>query len=435
VRRRALAALCLAAAAGLAPARAADNAPAGSSAAGEAPFNAAAAWHEFAELLRLDYAYFERPGVDGPKILAHFADRAHAAKSRSEFVAVAKVVARNFADPHFNVGPGAPTDPGLVPTASDLFGDVVDSRCVVRAVRGGSDAAAQGVPVGATVGAIDGHDCTARIAALLGRPIAALTRLQAQHGLNLALAGVRGQPRHLVLRAGGGPPRTFTLRSPDEHARAVAAARAVVAERRGDIGLIRFNNSLGRDETIVQFKAAVQELLDTRAMVIDLRNTPSGGNTTVARAILGHFVTRERPYQVHAVPGEQRRHGVPRKFVELVAPLAPHYRGRVFVLGGRWTGSMGEGLVIGFDAIGQRTVGSPMGHLLGALFHEKLTASGAQVELGQEQLLHVNGTPREAFRPAIAVDPAEARPDGDPAFDAVLGALRSGGATAQSRAK
>jgi carboxyl-terminal processing protease len=95
----------------------------------------------------------------------------------------------------------------------------------------------------------------------------------------------------------------------------------------------------------------------------------------------------------------------------------------VFVLCGRWTGSMGEGLVIGFDALGHTSVGSPMAHLLGALFHETLPASQAQVELGEEQLLHVNGTPREAFQPTIAVDPAEARLDGDPAFDALLRTL------------
>lgn len=415
-RRRALAALGATAALAVAPLRAATD-------AADAAFDATRAWREFAELLRLDYAYFQRPGVDGPKILATFAARALASASRAEFIALAKTVARNFADPHLNVGPGAATDPGLVPTASDLFGDVIDRRGVIRAVRAGSDAAAQGVPVGATVTAIDGHDPASRIAALLGQPLAALSHVQAQHGLNLALAGVRGQPRQLVLRLGSGPPRAFALRSPDELVRALAAAPALTSERRGEVGLIRLNNSLGRDETRAQFTAALQELLDTRALAIDLRHTPSGGNTTVARAILGHFVTREQPYQVHVVSGQERRFGVPRKFIELVAPLQPHYRGRVFVLAGRWTGSMGEGLVIGFDAIGHATVGSPMGHLLGALFHEALPASGAQVELGEEQLLHVNGTPREAFRPRIAVDPAEARPDGDPAFEAVLRAL------------
>ena len=387
-------------------------------------FDATKAWDEFGELLRLDYSYFARPGVDGAAILAHFAERARASRDHGEFIELAKTVARNFADPHFNVGPSAATDPALVPTASDLSADWIAGRAVIRAVRAGSDAAAQGVPVGATVVAINGRDAAAAVEALLGQPVRALSREQMRHGLNLALAGVRDQPRDLVLSPRAGAPRSYRLQATSVQAQAVAAAPAVVSERRGAIGVIRFNNSLGRSETAAQFKAALQSLLDTRALVIDLRNTPSGGNSTVARAILGHFAAREQPYQVHVVSGEERRFGVPRKFIELVAPLEPHYRGRVFVLAGRWTSSMGEGIVIGFDALGHRTVGSPMAHLLGALFHETLAASGARVELGEERLLHVNGTPREAFRPSIVVDPAEARPDGDPAFDAVLRSLR-----------
>jgi carboxyl-terminal processing protease len=393
--------------------------------AADAPaFDATRAWEEFSDLLRLDYGYFARPGVDGAAILAHFAERARASRDRGEFIELAKTAARNFADPHFNVGPSAPTDPALVPTASDLSADWIGDRAVIRAVRSGSDAAAQGVPVDATVVAINGRDAATAVEALLGRPVRELSREQMRHGLNLALAGMRDQPRDLVLAVRGGPPRSYRLQATSVQAHAVAAAPAVVSERRGAIGIIRFNNSLGRNETIVDFQVALRSLLDTHALVIDLRNTPSGGNSTVARAILGHFVAHEQPYQVHEVSGEERRFGVPRKFIELVAPLEPHYRGRVFVLAGRWTGSMGEGMVIGFDAIGHRTVGSTMAHLLGALFHETLAASGARVELGQERLLHVNGTPREAFRPPIVVDPAEARPDGDPAFDAVLRALR-----------
>ena len=423
MKRRAFAGLC-AATLVRAPVRAAEGpAPAPAPAREAAPFDAAKGWREFSELVRLDYAYFERPGVDGPALLARFEPLARAARNRAELLAVLKTVARNFADPHFNVGPGAPGDPGLVPTASDLVGDWVNGHGVIRAVRSGSDAMAQGIPVGATVVAIDGREPGARVAALLGQPLQALSAAQLQHGMNLALAGVRGQARQLVLRVAAGPPRAFRLTSPDDQARRLGAGPPLAIERRGDIGLIRFNNSLGRDDTLVQFKPALQGLLDTRALALDLRQTPSGGNTTVARAIMGHFVTREQPYQVHVVSGEQRRHGVQRKFIELVAPLEPHYRGRVFVLCGRWTGSMGEGLVIGFDAIGHTSVGSPMAHLLGALSQQTLPTSLARVELAEEQLLHVNGTPREAFRPTLAVEPAEARLDGDPAFDALLRAL------------
>ena len=260
------------------------------------------------------------PASTGRRFWRTSSRRALTARDRAGFIALLKTVARNFADPHFNIGPGAANDPGLVPTASDLFGEMVDGRAVIRAVRAGSDAAAQGVPVGSTVVAVDGHDPASRIATLLGQPLQSLSRVQAQHGLNLALAGVRGQPRQMVLRVAGGPPRTL---SPEVGWRAgtgIGRAPSVVAERRGAAGLIRFNNSLGRDDTRERFAAALQGLLDTRALVIDLRQTPSGGNTTVARAIMGHFVTREQPYQVHVVSGEQRRFGVPRKFIELVAP-------------------------------------------------------------------------------------------------------------------
>jgi carboxyl-terminal processing protease len=176
--------------------------------------------------------------------------------------------------------------------------------------------------------------------------------------------------------------------------------------------------------TIDEFAAAVAQAAGATALVIDLRNTPSGGNTTVARGIMGHFTTRERPYQVHVVPSEQRRYGVPRKFVEYVLPRQPHYGGRVFVVGGRWTGSMGEGLMIGFDALGATTVGSELGHLLGALYNVDLATSGARVDLGLEQLFHVDGTPRERFRPKLYVEPVERTAGGDPALDAIEAALR-----------
>jgi carboxyl-terminal processing protease len=64
-----------------------------------------------------------------------------------------------------------------------------------------------------------------------------------------------------------------------------------------------------------------------------------------------------------------------------------------------------------------------MGHLLGAMFHETLAESGATVELGEEQLFHVNGTPREAFVPRLRVEPAEAGPLGDPTLSAAMRAL------------
>jgi len=387
------------------------------------PFDAAAAWAEFAELLRTNYGYFSRPGVEGNAILAHFEPQALAAKSKEEFRDVLQVVAHNFADPHFIVGPLDAQDYNVVPTSSDLSARYRANRFELVDVRRDSDAEKQGIRPGAQIMRIDARTPQAAIEAVMGRPLAALSPVQIDAGLNIALGGLRQHSRQLTLVAGKAR-QQYTLRSPGEQAERVRAATPLSLEQRGEVAIIRINNSLGRNETIEAFRAALQQALPAKVLVLDLRNTPSGGNTTVARSIMGHFVQREQPYQVHVVPSEERRFGVPRKFVEYVLPLAPYYPGKVVVLGGHWTGSMGEGLMIGFDALGIKTAGSELADLLGALFNERLARCEAKVDLGEEQLLQVNGQPRENFIPALYREAGEGHADQDALLEEAIRAVR-----------
>jgi len=388
-----------------------------------APFDAPAAWVEFTELLRLHYAYLTRPGIDGEAILAYFEPQAKAAASKEAFREVLQLVAHNFADPHFIVGPLDAQDYNVVPTSADLCARYRAPRFEVVDVRRDSDAQAQGIAPGAEIITLNGQTPQAAVEAVMGRPLAQLTAPQLDAGITIALAGLRGQPRQLTLAAGGAP-RTYTLRSPGEQARQLQAAPPLSIERRGAAAIIRFNNSLGRNETIAAFRAALQEVLAAKVLVLDFRNTPSGGNTTVARGIMGHFVRREQPYQVHVVPSEERQFGVPRKFVEYVLPIAPHYPSRVVVLGGHWTGSMGEGLLVGFHALGFRTAGSGLADLLGGLFNERLALSDAKIDLGEEQILQVNGQPREDFVPDLFREACEGRPGDDPLLEQAIRAAR-----------
>ena len=92
--------------------------------------------------------------------------------------------------------------------------------------------------------------------------------------------------------------------------------------------------------------------------------------------------------------------GIPRQWIEQVLPRpGKHHRGPVTVKVGRWTGSMGEGLALGFDAIGARVEGGPMAGLRGAVYDYKLEQSGMVIKFPVERLFHVNGTPRENFVP------------------------------------
>ena len=164
--------------------------------------------------------------------------------------------------------------------------------------------------------------------------------------------------------------------------------------------IITFNDSLGDNATIAAFDAAMTKLRPGKRLILDLTDTASGGNTSVARAIMGWFVTRPTNYQMHSLPAEERQSGVARQWIEQVLPRAgKHHDGPVTVRVGRWTGSMGEGLALGFDAIGARVEGGPMAGLLGAIYDYKLEQSGLVVKFPVERLFHVDGTPRERFVP------------------------------------
>lgn len=371
----------------------------------------------------MNYGYFQRPGIDGSAILARFEPAAKAARTKASFRDVLQLVAHNFADPHFIVRPLDAADYSVIPTSSDLFAQYQSNRFGIVDVRRDGDAEKQGIRPGAEIVAIDAQTPQAAIEAVMGQPLAALSPPQIDAGLNIALSGIRQRPRRLTLAVGAAR-HTYTLRPTSEQAERVRAAAPLRVEHRGDVAIITINNSLGDNKTIAAFQAALQEVLTAPVLVLDLRNTPSGGNTTVARGIMGHFVRQERPYQVHVVPGEERQYGVPRKFVEYVLPLAPYYQGKFVVLGGHWTGSMGEGLLIGFDALGAQTAGSGLADLLGALFNERLARCDAKVDLGEEQLFQVNGRPREDFVPTIFRAASEGHEGHDPLLEEAIKAVR-----------
>ncbi|MCC2975854.1 hypothetical protein LK533_04080 [Sphingomonas sp. PL-96] len=383
-----------------------------------ASFDAAAAWSAFEALLQERYGYFDRPGVDGNAILSAFAERARLAHTDQDFIDTLQLVSHNFADPHFVVGPLDLEDWAVIPTASDLFGSHEGTTFRIEEVRCESDALAKGVRPGMVVRTLDGRSPRAAVEAITGRAFTSLTPAQIDFAFNVALAGHRRRPRTLEL-VDGGHRRAVALAATSDQAKRVQDGPLLSVERQGSLGILRIHNALGNQALIPEFAKALASVADTRTLLIDLRNTPSGGNTSVARGILGHFVDHERPYQVHVVPYESRVLGPPRRFVEYVAPFGARYSGKVYVAGGRWTGSMGEGLMIGFDAIGATTVGSELGDLLGGLSNETIEGSAARIDLGTEQLFTVDGLPREAYRPHLYLPRAERNGSHDPVLAAI----------------
>jgi carboxyl-terminal processing protease len=165
-------------------------------------------------------------------------------------------------------------------------------------------------------------------------------------------------------------------------------------------GYVKINNSLGNNNLIGEFDKALDSLISNKNLILDLTETPSGGNSTVARAIMGRFVNKVLPYQIHEF--DEKDYDTKRHWVEYVSPRKKTYKGNLYILVGHWTGSMGEGIAIGFDALDRATViGTPMAGLLGAISNFRLTETKIGFQFPTERLYHINGIPREDFIPKI----------------------------------
>ena len=158
------------------------------------------------------------------------------------------------------------------------------------------------------------------------------------------------------------------------------------------MGYIRINNTLGNEALVSEFDQTLDKMMDTKALIIDLRNTPNGGNTEVAEPIMGRLITEKKGYQICENRDE--------RYTKSIMPRKMTYTKPIYVLVGRWTGSMGEGMAIGLDGMQRATiVGTEMNRLAGGIKTIKLLNSNFSFHIPFEKLYHLNGTLRETFVP------------------------------------
>jgi len=348
-------------------------------------------------LVNANYAYLDR--FDGARMpmterLRNEADRV---TSQGELLRYAERALMLLADHHAITGASLKDSWAVFPSFGDLWISNEGASFRVSSVRAGSPAAAAGIRPGDLLLAVEGKPTGQAVADFWSDLGARGGGERDAFAARVLAAGRRDRPRRLTFGRAG---RTRHLALPSLYARRPAAMPPLTSSTVDGEYRIRFHDSLGDSATIAAFDAAMAGAEARQRLVIDLTDTPSGGNTSVARAVLGWFVRRPTNYQVHNLPAEERATGIARQWVEQVLPRAGKYRaGPVTVRVGRWTGSMGEGLAIGFDSIGARVEGEPMAGLLGAIYDHRLEQSGLVIKLPTERLSATDGTPREKFVP------------------------------------
>lgn len=339
-----------------------------------------------------NYAYLDPRRTDLAEARTRLRPLAAAARDRSELIRVLEQALESLADGHATLHTNVPGSTRLIPSGLDVWAELHNGQAVVTQVRRGWPAARAGVAPGDIIMAVNG----VALATALERRLPCCSDRAAPetraYALLALLAGTHDQPRRLRLRRGEAE-REVALENPDEQ----PATPAVSYERLGRLGYIALRH-VGDPASVPSFDLALAALRDTDGLILDLRDTAAGGDTSVAEPILGRLLRARRPYQ-RIVP----RSGTP--WLRQVSPRGPWtYEQPVAVLVGRWTGSMGEGMAIGLDGLGRATViGGPMAGLLGAVYTYTLPRSRIPYNLPGDRLTHVDGTPREAFVPKILV--------------------------------
>lgn len=349
-------------------------------------------------LVNARYAYLDRFPDELTPMSPILRAEAEAVRDGRALLRYAERVVAALADHHAITGGSFNDSWSLVPSYSDLWIEPDGDDWRITAVREGSPAEAAAVRRGDLLIAIGGTPVTEAVAAFWADLGLEPTADRAGYSARVLAAGRRDRPRDLTVRDSGGAERRLALPNLYE---AGPRDRPPLTAYEAAAGLIiRFNDSLADSATIAAFDAVMADVRPDQPVVLDLTDTPGGGNTVVARAIMGWFVDSPTAYQIHSLPAEERRTGVPRQWIEQVLPRpGKRHLGPVSVLVGRWTGSMGEGLAAGLDALGAELNGGPMAGLLGAIHDYRLPSSGLVIKLPTERLYAVDGTPREAFVP------------------------------------
>lgn len=370
----------------------------------------------FCRFVADEYAYFDQKATDWPAVCAELAVDARTPMDRDAFIGRLEQALRELYDAHAHLGTNTRASYRLVPSQSDVIAAWRGERAVVTAVRRGSSAARAGIRAGDEIVAIDGESITEAIRVVEPRHLSRPDPAARDAALQIALAG-RHDHRHQFLR----------VRTPEglaeielERADDTPARPPMSFSRIGRVGIVTVNDALGDTALVGAFDAALAATPAPAALVLDLRDTPRGGTSTVARGLLSRLVTAMRPYQRHEAVDEFRASGIRRVWVEQVMPRGTPFKGPVVALVGHWTGSMGEGLAIGLNgAIDAPVLGAPMARLLGALGETTLPQSRIVVRVPTEKLFHVDGTPREAFVPC-PLDADTGNDADDPALDSAV---------------
>jgi len=366
----------------------------------------------FDAFVRGSYAYLDSKATAWERVVAELAPAARSVPDRMAFLHVLEDALDQLYDGHCMLNTNA--DDSWRPVPAELALETRDGRRLVTAVQRGSRAEEVGVRLGDELLSRDGVPLDALVAQRRPRFLARPDPAAEDWALASAVAGQHGGRGEFGVRRDR---VELTLRL-TTHAR----PHAPVEWRRleDNIGYLALA-SFGDARAIADVDRVLEELADTRALVIDVRSN-TGGDTAVALPILGRFLAERAQY---AWMARREGAGLGPRWPEFVEPRGPWtYTQPVVVLVDPFSVSMAEGFAMALQGLGRaRLVGTRLAGLGAAIGRVRLPHSRLSVQLSTEPVYTLDGRPRDALVPDVRLDPL-ASPSDDPWLAAALELLR-----------
>ncbi len=375
-----------------------------------------------------DYCYFNKKQTDWDKVKVIYGRAIDMITTRNQFVTIMEQALGEIYDHHASLNTNTDLNPRLVPSGTDIWAEYKGGNPIIVQVKRNSGAAECGIKAGQHVVAINDVPVAEAVAKMLPKSLKKTDTEAMNCALRLALAGDHITPRVITL-SGNGQAKQYM---PDEkgmkleHITYKTKTEARIVD---GIGYIKINNCLYDDNLIKDFDSVMLLMQHTKGLILDMRETPSGGNTTVARTILGWFTNKEQYYQKHELYAEGKQTGVKRSWVEIVSPRkGKYYEQPLIVLADHWTGSIAEGITIGFKAMDRKypvkVIGTELARLSGAVYTYTMPNTKINFSFPVERLYTVKGAPREFFTPDILIDPAKVHSEADAPLDKAMELLK-----------
>ena len=351
---------------------------------------------EFWSIVNENYAYLKKQNIDWNKVKEIYEPRVASIKDDNEFVTLLEHALNELYNGHSSLNTNLPSSNRLTPSGTDMYIENLNNKFIVQDLRKGFGAEQCGIKIGMEIIKFNDQDILPQLKQFLPQYTKAYNDRMLQYAIDMLFAGTHDKPRKITVLENGSEKDYYPDKIQIHENKKLIESRIID----GKAGYIKINNCLYNYDLISEMDKAIDQFSTLKTIIIDLSETPSGGNTTVARAMMGRFIKEKLPYQTHEI--DESQYETKQIWTEYVVPRKKMYTGNVIVMVGHWTGSMGEGIAIGFDAMNRGTVvGTKMAGLIGAINGFKLTETHISFQITTEQLYHINGTPREDYLPKM----------------------------------